>query len=232
MEPIPETLEAINELDPSVDDVDLLDQLTSRADAARAIAPACVGISVASLDMGVTFTLVATSEEIAALDAMQYLTDGPCERAVKVNQGIATNIGDLLAEATWQSFSQAAAASGIRSTLTFPIMEGEHAIGSVNFYGGSEDAFSGKHPELAHIFRAWAPGAVTNADLSFSTRSLAQQAPGLLREETKVSVATGILAASEGTDVEKAKQRLEDAARRAGITLTRLAEIIISLRQR
>lgn len=67
-EPIPETLDAINELDPFVDDVDLLEQLTGRADEARAIVPASVGIIVASLDMGITFTLVATSEEIATLD--------------------------------------------------------------------------------------------------------------------------------------------------------------------
>ncbi|HYH35115.1 MAG TPA: hypothetical protein VD814_08195, partial [Nocardioides sp.] len=118
MEPIPQTLEAINELDPFVDDGDLLEQLTGMGDRARAVAPDCVGVSVASRDQGVTFTLVASSDEAAALDGIQYLTGGPCVDAVEAEQGLATNLDDLLSEPRWQALGQASAAAGIRSTLT------------------------------------------------------------------------------------------------------------------
>ncbi len=229
MEPIPETLAAINELSPAVDEVALLEQLTAAAEQARAIAPSCVGVSVASLDVGVTFTLVATSDEIAVLDAVQYLSGGPCEEAIEIDQGLATTIGDPLTEATWQAFSRASAAAGVRSTLTFPVMHEGHAIGSVNLYGGSEDAFTGRHEELAVVFGAWAPGAVVNADLSFSTRQLAEQAPLHLRDQARLDVASGILAAIQDIDVESALDRLKRAAQRAGVPMNRVADIVIML---
>ena len=229
MEPIPETLAAINELDPAVDEIALLEQLMDRADRARTIAPECVGVSVASLDVGVTFTLVATSDEIAALDAVQYLAGGPCEEAIEIDQGLATVISDPLTEATWRSFSRASAAAGVRSTLTFPVLQAGHAVGSVNLYGGSEDAFTGHHEALAEVFEAWAPGAVVNADLSFSSRRVAEQAPRQLRNQVRVDVATGIVAAFQGLDEETAHDRLRSAAQRAGVPVNRVADIVIML---
>lgn len=229
MEPIPETLAAINELSPAVDDAALLEQLTASAKRARAITPDCIGVSVASMELGVTFTLVATSEEIALLDAVQYLAGGPCEEAIEIAQGLAATIGDPLTESAWRAFSQASAAAGVRSTVTFPIMDAGHAVGSVNLYGGSEDAFTGRHEELAAVFGAWAPGAVINADLSFSTRREAEQAPQHLREQARVDVASGILAAIQDIDVESALDRLKGAAQRAGVSMNRVADIVIML---
>jgi hypothetical protein len=52
MEPIPETVEAVNELDPSADDGTLLASLCERASRAQQIVPDLVGVSVAALDHG------------------------------------------------------------------------------------------------------------------------------------------------------------------------------------
>ena len=234
MEPIPETREAIDELDAYVDDGDLLEQLVDKASAAREIAPDCVGVSVATQEHGITFTLVATAEETAVLDGVQYLTSGPCVDAVDEEwetEG-ATTLQDLLSEPRWRTFGEASAAAGVRSTLTLPIVQGGRVIGSVNLYGGSADAFDGRHEQLAAVFGAWAQGAVTNADLSFSTRGVAERAPGQLREEARIDVATGIIAATSDTDVETARERLCEAAQRAGVSVLRLAELVIELRRR
>ena len=48
MEPIPETLQAFDELDAALDDTMLLDQLRTTAARAREVAPGLVGVSVAS----------------------------------------------------------------------------------------------------------------------------------------------------------------------------------------
>jgi len=230
MQPIRATVDAINELDPFVDDTDLMEKLTTRANQAHAIVPECIGVSVESREMGLTFTLVATSDEIATLHAAQCPAGKPHGQASGTDPRFAATVEDVLTESAWRSASQASAAIGIRCTLSFPIMEGENAVGSVHLYGCSEDAFAGRHAALAEVFRAWAPGAVTNADLSFSTRAMAEQAPQLLRDEGKVAVATGILAAFNGTDVEEAQGRLEEASHRAGLTVNQLAEIIVGLR--
>ena len=62
------------------------------------------------------------------------------------------------------------------STVTLPVLAGGAVVGSINLYAASAEAFVGHHEAIARIFDAWAPGAVTNADLSFSTRAVAEQA--------------------------------------------------------
>jgi GAF domain-containing protein len=229
VDPIPETLEALGELEPYLDDGSLHEQLTRQASLARAIAPALVGVSVASRAHEVTFTLVATDDDTATLDAVQYLTSGPCVEALDDAQGVATDARDLLAEDRWWALGQATAAAGVRSTLTFPIVEDGRVVGTVNLYGRTSDAFEDKHELLAAVFDAWAPAAVTNADLSFTTRRLAEEAPDRLRDDAMIDTATGIIAAARGIDVDSARNRLEDAARRAGVPVSRLARAIVRL---
>ncbi|MFC7725505.1 GAF and ANTAR domain-containing protein [Nocardioides sp. GCM10028917] len=227
MEPIPETLDAIAELDAYLDDGKLFDELMKKAALAQRIAPDLVGISVASLEHGITFTMVATDDEIAALDGVQYATSGPCVEVADDGQGVVTRSEDLFSEPRWRAFAQASAAAGVRSTLTFPMMDGDEVIGTVNLYGSSDDTFDGNGSLLAAIFRAWAPGAVTNADLSFSTRLAAEQAPAKLRDDALIDEATGILAAHHQIPVDRARERLEHAAARAGVPLSTLARMIV-----
>jgi GAF domain-containing protein len=230
MEFIPETLEALDELEPFDDDAELRESLERSADLAQRLVPDLAGISVASGEYGLTFTLVATDEEIAALDGVQYLTSGPCVDALEDGRGMATTSDDLLSEPRWRALGLASAAAGVRSTLTLPIVSGEEVTGTVNLYGRSDNTFDGKHATLAAIFRAWAPGAVTNADLSFSTRQVAEQAPARLGDEALIDQATGILAAAKELPLDVARQRPIDAAARAGIPVTKLARALVTKR--
>jgi GAF domain-containing protein len=229
MEPIPETLDAILELDAYLDDGTLFEELERKAALAQRIAPDLAGVSVASLEHGITFTMVATDDEIAALDGIQYATSGPCVEVVEDGRGILTRSEDLFSEPRWRVLAQASAAAGVRSTLTFPIMDGDEVSGTVNLYGRSDHTFDGKRASLADVFRAWAPGAVMNADLSFSTRLAAEQAPAKLRDDAQVDAATGILAAYLEISVERARERLGHSAARAGLPLITLARMIISM---
>ena len=231
MEPIPQTLQAFGELDAAMDDASLLTMLRTTADRAHDIVPSLVGVSVASRDQGVTFTLVATAQEIAVLDAVQYVATGPCVDAMDMGHGITTSAGGLLDEARWSHFARASAAAGIHSTLTLPVVDGDDVVGTVNFYGRTKDTFVEHHEELADIFGAWAPGAVTDADLSFATRTVAEQAPEQLRQSALVDTATGILAAQRDTSVAEAREHLGSAARRAGVPVETLAAVVIQLQR-
>lgn len=231
MEPIPETLEAIEELDPYLEDGGLLEQLTRVATMARVVAPEIVGVSVAVQAHDVTFTLVATDDVTAALDGVQYVANGPCVDGLAEEQGVATTAEDLLSEPRWHTFGLASAAAGVRSTLTFPILNDGNVVGTVNIYGGTEGAFTGKHEELATVFGAWAPGAVANADLSFSTRRLAAQAPELLRDQAVVGAAAGIVAAAANVGLGTAEEYLREAARRAGVSVVKLSQAVLDVRK-
>lgn len=230
MEFIPETLQALGELDPWLDD-DLVNHLSHAAERAQAIAPHLAGMSLAMRANGVTFTLIATADELARLDAVQYLRTGPCVEALDHGRGIATTEGGLFSEERWQELASVGAALGVRSTVTFPIISDGDVVGTLNLYGRTEDSFVGKHQELADTLSAWAPGAVTNADLAFSTLEAARRAPGQMRRDALVDTATGILAAQLTIGVDEARERLESAALRAGIPVGDLAQTVITLQQ-
>jgi transcriptional regulator with GAF, ATPase, and Fis domain len=229
MKPIPETTEAVEEYGPFAHDGTLLEQLNEKAQQVLAIVPDCVGLSVASTTDGVTFTLVASDEEIGLLDALQYLSGGPCVAGVEGEQVLAYRRKELFDETDWQLFAQGTAAFGVASTLSLPILADMKVVGSVNLYGASNNAFTGHHHDLARIFDAWAPGAVTNADLSFSTRRTAEQAVEHLRGTFRIEVAVGIIADREALDPAAARTLLEESARRAGVSTAQLAETYIEL---
>jgi GAF domain-containing protein len=229
MEPIPETVDAVRSLGPSADGGALLTDLTRLAGLAKKIVPDLLGVSIARLDEGITFTLVATAKDVAVLDAVQYIAGGPCVDAAHTVRVREFDHG-AVDEERWQLFAEATAARAVRSTLTLPVQREEQVVGTVNMYAASRRAFVGHHAQLAELFGAWASGAVSNADLSFRTRAEAEAAPRRLREQRVIDLATGILAAALGLEVEAAKIRLRDAAVRAGVTPLQLASEIVRAR--
>ena len=104
-------------------------------------------------------------------------------------------------------------------------------IATVNLYGDAADTFQDRHRQLADAFGAWAPGAITNADLSFSTRTQAQQAPVRLGERLSRRRHRHHRSAARHLAGRGAAQ-LEDAALRAGIPVARLAGVVLGLHRR
>ncbi len=229
MRPIEQTVEAVTHVSRRSGEGDLLTALQRLADEVQLLVPDCTGMSIAWQEHEVTFTLVASDEEIAVLDAIQYFDGGPCVEAVHTGQGIETGGVDPLSEEHWRLFAQATAVAGVRSTLTIPLTAAHRVIGSVNLYGASRNAFEGQHEELADVLGGWAPGAVRNADLSFTTRQLAEQAPQALRAQGLINRAVGMIVVHHGVDVTTAHDLLHRAATRAGIRPEQLADALIRL---
>jgi GAF domain-containing protein len=233
LDPIPETERAMGELEHVTGEAGLLDALIDRADRARDLVPDLLGVSVARLQEGLTFTLVASDEDIAVLDALQYVGGGPCVEGARTGEVQATWLPGSpgpLNEETWRMFAYGSAARGVRSTLTLPILDPTGtSVGSVNLYAGSARAFDDVHSQLAMLFGAWAAGAVANADLSFATRLEAVAAPGRLRDRATIAEAVDIIAREQGIERESAEQRLRTAAAQAGLDLVQLARDVIGL---
>ncbi len=229
MEFLAHTKEALDEY-LTLTDPDLDQSLKSMGERVATIVPECVGLSLTLYDQGdLTFTLVASSLPMAGIDAMQYLDGGPCVTAVQENLGRVEDVADLLDEDRWAMFARASAAAGVASTLSLPVLDRDRVVGGINLYASTPDAFAGHHGDLAAALGASASGIVANADLAFETRRRAENAPHQLRDQRLVEVATGILAAREGLDVQTAAARLTDAATRAGTSPTQAALVIINL---
>lgn len=219
MEPIPPTSEALRQLG-SRGDTHVAVALLEISRRAERIVPDCVGLSLALLDHGLTLTMVATSDDIAALDAVQYVDGGPCVDAVADNRIIDVDLEneDVLDENRWSMYARATATAGIASSLTLPITREGQVLGSINLYASTAHAFEGHHDALAAALGESAETMVTNADLSFSTRLAAADAPGRLADQDDIDIALGMIAASQSVNIATAYERLRQAAARAGIT--------------
>jgi transcriptional regulator with GAF, ATPase, and Fis domain len=226
VEPVPATARALQHL-ADRGETGLGEELARMARVVSRLVPSCVGLSLGVVREGLTFTLVATDEETARLDAVQYLGGGPCVEATEsTREAITTSPDQLLDEDRWQLFARASAGALVQSTLSLPVGDESGVVAGVNLYAAAPDAFAGLHEELAEVLGAWAPGIVTNADLSFLTLDSAQQAPHSLEARRAVDLAVGILAEAQGMSTDEAASRLTQAAARAGIAEDRVADVI------
>jgi GAF domain-containing protein len=226
LDPTPETLEAIKELT-KIGDIDVAMTLLRMSDDVQRVVPQCVGLSLNLLDEELTFTAVASEELAADLDAIQYLDGGPCVEAADTGETVAYHSSDVLDEERWAMFAKAGAAAGVASTLSLPIVRNGRVNASVNLYGSTPDAFDGRHEQVASVCGAWAPGAVTNADLAFRSRLEAAKTPQRVRDRRAIHQAVGLLTQAQHISAADAAERLSRAATRAGISEGQAARVVI-----
>jgi GAF domain-containing protein len=228
LDPLPQTDEALAEI--ATDDLDeLREGLRDLGRLAGAIVPELVGISVTLVQEGLTFTLASSGENVAGIDATQYLDGGPCLWDDDESDSITTEISELLRDETWVLFARASLASGVASTLSLPVRDHGEVIGGINLYASAPGAFSGRSAALAAALGASAEGALTDADLSFSSRGRAAAAPHQLRERHELDVAAGILAARYRETIADAADWLANAAARADLSPGVVARLVIDL---
>ena len=169
-------------------------------------------------------------EGAAALDAIQYLEGGPGTDAVEQGSVTTHSTADPVDERVWQTFAAATARAGVCSTLSIPLMTGDEVYGGLNLYGSTPGAFDGHHEEEASLYGGWAGGAVTNADLSFTTLARAQVAPRVLADVTNSNMAVDMIMAAHDVPEATARSTLSDVAARAGVTAGQVAGILLDTR--
>lgn len=225
MEPIPETRELLDLLRVGPDSDRLESWLVTRAQQVAALIPDCVGVSIALFgDEAVTFTFVITADRLRLIDAAQFLDGGPCQESAHGDVALETSI---LSEQRWHLFALAEAATGVQSSLSLPLRSDRSPSGSVNFYGSSPDTFTDRARELAAMFGAAADDAVANADLPMTGLHRARRSAQQVQADARLDIAVGVLAERQGLPIEDARQRLHDAAARAGIEVEALARLLL-----
>ena len=188
------------------------------------LVPDCIGMSVAMLEDELVVSGGDGCRDRRP-DSMQYLADGLCLEAVREQRLVELNGAEVLDEEEWRIFALASAASAVASTLTIH-RHGRPGGRQCQPVRGSGHAFTDVHEQLAELLGAYAPGAVENADLSFSTRRLAEDAPvrlatGPVRNRCRPARGKGaaLRGGGEGSPV--------SAAQRAGVSLSRIAHAVI-----
>jgi GAF domain-containing protein len=172
-------------------------------------------------------TAVATSDAALRVDSTQYdaATGGPCLEAYRRQQIL--RIDSTAADRRWPEFAAAAAAEGIGSTLSVPLVVGGDGLGALNIYCRREHGFTDADEQLAANLGSCASVALANARIYWRAARLADQLQQALSTRGVIEQATGILIAQHGCPAGYAFHLLAEVAQRNHLTLPEVAADLI-----
>jgi GAF domain-containing protein len=207
-----------------VDEGTLGDTLLRVAELACVVAPAdMAGITL--LVEGRLQTGVFTDPEAPEIDRAQYDTgQGPCLDAFR-HQRI-YRIDSTVDETRWPAFAKDAAAHGILSTLSMPVVARGEGLGALNLYSrsGSFDEGSARRVE---VFANQAAIVLANAQVYWDSRQFSENLTEAMRSRATIDHAIGLLMATGGRTPEEAFQLLIRASQRENRRLREIAEEVV-----
>jgi GAF domain-containing protein len=173
-------------------------------------------------------TAVATSDAALRVDAFQYDSEqgGPCLEAYRQQQVF--RVESTADEPRWPGFSRSAAAAGIKSTLSIPLIVGGDGLGALNIYCRQDSGFSDADETLAASLAAHASVALANARMYWRAQRLASQLEEALSTRGVIEQAKGILIARQGCSADQAFQLLVQISQRSHIKLHDVARDLLA----
>lgn len=191
----------------------------------EAVAPAeFAGITM--LVEGRQRTAIFTDETAPEIDQAQYDSgEGPCLDAFREQR--IRRIESTLADGPWPEFRRAAAAHGIRSTLSLPMLVDKSAVGAMNLYALRERAFSEDDVETATLFASQAAIVLANAQAYWDARELSSGLSDAMQHRAVIEQAKGVLMGAQGCDENAAFDLLVKASQRENVKLREIAQRIV-----
>jgi GAF domain-containing protein len=197
--------------------------------AAEAVPPAdFVGMTM--LVDGRARTAVFTDETAPEIDAAQYQTGiGPCLDAFRHSEVF--TIDDTTKDDRWGPFVEAAAAHGIRSTLSLPLVANHEGLGALNFYARTADVFTDDDVKVGSHFAAQAAILLANSQAYWDAHELSQNLAAAMKSRAVIEQAKGILMAAQRCGSDEAFQILVRASQRENRKLRDIAAEIVARAQ-
>ncbi|MGQ1799035.1 GAF and ANTAR domain-containing protein [Kocuria oceani] len=200
------------------------------AQVAQALIPVAAGAGVSLLDdQGTRTSTGATGRLVEAADALQYdLGNGPCLSAWATETLQCVN--DTTDEDRWPQWCAAAAASGIRSMLSIPLVFQDRCLGAMKVYATVDDAFTGYEEQQLGLLAAAAATLLGAAQTSDAPHRLSTALQAGLQDRQVIDRATGMLMEQRATDPDDAHCVLLTAARAQGRPMAEIARQILQRR--
>lgn len=200
-------------------------------DAACAIIEGAARGGMTVLDRVGTTTAVASDTEAGRVDALQYaVNDGPCLEAYRQQAVIRIECTDT--DTRWPEFSRGAAANGIHSTLSFPLIVNGERLGALNLYSERESGFDEIAEDTGRQFVVHAAAILANAQAYWRNDALRRDLERALESRGVIDQAKGILMSQGNIDAEEAFAVLKRASQRANRKVQVLAQEIVESRGR
>jgi GAF domain-containing protein len=187
-----------------------------------------VGLIDAEQGKSTLHKVAATAEFVHEIDIVQYdaLHEGPCITCMQSRR--ATVSGSLGSDSRWPRFGGRVARMGVHSALSLPLMLGERAIGAINCYATSHDAFGEHAVRLGSQFAGPAAVSVYNAQLLAGAHERAEQLQRALESRALIDQAIGIIRSRSGASAEWAFARLVRMSQSENTKLHVIAERLVA----
>ena len=167
-------------------------------------------------------TAVFTDRASPEIDQAQYdAGEGPCLDALETQRVYA--VDSTREEGPWREFRRAAAAHGIGSTLSLPLVVDDRVVGAMNLYSRQERAFGEDERDHALQFAAQAAIVLANAQAYSDAFELSARLGEAMQSRATIEQAKGILMGARGCGPEAAFEFLTGAAHREGVTVREMA---------
>jgi GAF domain-containing protein len=191
----------------------------------EAVEPAdMVGLTM--LVEGRNRTAIFTDDAAPEIDQAQYDTgEGPCLEAFSTQR--ITMIRSTLEDGPWPEFRRVAAAHGIRSTMSLPMLVDKRAVGAMNLYSNRERAFDDDDAETGMLFASQASIVLANAQAYWDARELSSGLSEAMRHRAVIEQAKGMLMAAQGCDEDDAFELLIKASQRENVKLRDVAQRLV-----
>jgi GAF domain-containing protein len=199
--------------------------LANIAEVATTSVPRCDAASVALSINGRPTTASATARIALELDMVQYdLHDGPCLTTFRSMQTMRLDVVGL--EEQLPHFAVAARNLGVTSVLSMPAIWGDEPIATLNLYSRS-GVFDETAEVMAAVLATQVTVAVSRSPEFVAARGVVEQAQRDADDEADISVATGLLMATQTVSAEQAASLLQAAALADEETILQIAKRII-----
>jgi GAF domain-containing protein len=209
-----------------VGDGTLADTLTRVSELTVEAIPAAELVGITMPVEGRHRTAVFTDPTAPEVDQAQYDTgEGPCLEAFQDQR--VTAIESTLEDGKWPEFRRTAAAHGIHSTLSFPLVVDRKSVGAMNLYARTERAFSDHDADTGMQFAAQAAIVLANAQAYWDAHELSTQLGEALAHRAVIEQAKGILMASRRCSPDDAFQILVTASQRENVKLRAIAQRMV-----
>jgi GAF domain-containing protein len=207
-------------------DLSLRALLTKVAEYAVQAIPGAEGAGLTLIAADRSETLVATSQLVSDVDAIQYgIRQGPCITAAHTAKTVLSH--SLSEDDRWPVFGKQVAELGVHSALSLPLIAADQVVGAMNIYARHRGAFDDRSTELGQLFAAPAAIAVQNAQVLSQALALAADLQSAFSDRAVIDRAIGLLIGRDKISAAAAESWMHASAEAHGLTVLEVADITL-----
>lgn len=204
-----------------------LDRLASHATQTLASGGTHAHCGVTLLRRGRAGTAGSSSDQARTMDEIQYaFAEGPCLSSARTQEVF--HVPSVAQETRWPDYMAAIRSAGVESILAVPFSLADDAMGSLNLYAPSPDAFGAEAVKAAARCAEHASTALRLALRIGGLQDSKEDLRSAMEARTTVDVALGILMAQNRCSQDEALTELRHRGRALGMDQRGAAERVIA----